>query len=86
VEQTGRAVSPPPLLAVVSAQAAPLIQPYYDSSQIKGYVAGANGALIYELIRQVPGKAASAYSSYQLALLTAALLVFLGGMVTLILS
>ena len=86
VEQAGRAVSPPPLLAVVSAQVAPLIQPYYDSNQITGYVAGANGALTYELIRQVPGKAASAYSSYQWALLTTALLVFVGGMVTLIIS
>jgi len=86
VEQAGRAVSPPPLLAVVSAQAAPLVQPYYDSGQIKGYIAGISGALTYELIRQVPGKASSTYSSYQLAILTAALLVFIGGMVTLILS
>ena len=86
VEQAGRAVSPPPLMAVVSAQAAPLVQPYYDSGQIKGYIAGISGALTYELIRQVPGKASSTYSSYQLAILTAALLVFIGGMVTLILS
>ncbi|HNR02551.1 MAG TPA: hypothetical protein PKK59_08455 [Anaerolineaceae bacterium] len=84
VEQSGRAEIPPPLLAVVSAQAAPLVQPYHDSGQIRGFIAGSSGALSYQMIRQVPGKASSTFTSYQLAVLTAALLIFLGGVVTLI--
>lgn len=84
VEQTGRAEEPIPLIAVVSAQAAPLVQPYHESGQIRGYVAGAVGAISYQLIRQVPGKASSTFTSYQLAVLTAVLLIFIGGLVSLV--
>jgi len=38
------------------------------------------------MIRQVPGKASATYPSYQFAVLTAALLIFLGGAVSLITS
>ena len=86
VEQSGRTSVPPPLIALVSAQAAPLVKPYYVSGQVRGYLSGASGALSYELIRQVPGRASRNYSSYQLALLAAAGLVFLGGIVSLITS
>ena len=86
VEQSGRAEPAPSLLAVVSAQAAPLVQPYYDSGQIQGLVAGSSGALSYQMIRQVPGKASAMYSSYQFAVLSTALLIFLGGAVSLITS
>lgn len=86
VEQSGRTEPAPSLLAVVSAQAAPLVQPYHDSGQIQGLVAGSSGALSYQMIRQVPGKASATYPSYQFAVLTAALLIFLGGAVSLITS
>ncbi|HPD62860.1 MAG TPA: hypothetical protein P5516_03585 [Anaerolineaceae bacterium] len=84
VEQTGRIEKPPILLGVVSAQAAPLAQPYYDSGQVQGLVAGSSGALAYQMIRQVPGKASTTFASYQFALFIAALLIFLGGVVSLV--
>lgn len=84
VEQTGRIENPPTLLGVVSAQAAPLAQPYYDSGQVQGLVAGSSGALAYQMIRQVPGKASTTFASYQFALFIAALLIFLGGVFSLI--
>lgn len=83
VEQSGRIPSAPPLIVIGSAQAAPLIQPYYDSGQVAGYLSGAGGAALYQLLRQVAGKAVNNYSSLQVTLLAAALLVFIGGMMTL---
>jgi hypothetical protein len=86
VEQAGRADSPPPMIAVVSAQAAPLLQPYYDSGQINGYIAGLNGAVSYELLRSVPGQASTTFGSYQVTLLLVALIIFVGGAASLIIS
>lgn len=86
VEQTGRADSPPPMIAVVSAQAAPLLQPYYDSGQINGYIAGLNGAVSYELLRSVPGQAFITFGAYQVTLLLVALIIFVGGAASLIIS
>lgn len=86
VEQIGRADSPPPMIAVISAQAAPLLQPYYDSGQINGYITGLNGAVSYELLRSAPGQASFTFGSYQVASLLVALIIFVGGAASLILS
>jgi hypothetical protein len=85
VEQIGTIPNIPPILAVVSAQASPMTQPYYDSGQIKGFVSGMNGSLAYEQIMQRPSSATEDFSSFQIALLIVAVVVFLGGAVTLIL-
>lgn len=85
VEQSGRVSAAPPLLVVSSAQAAPIIQPYYDSFQVAGYLSGAGGAATYQLLRQVAGNASNHYNAYQFVLLATALLVVLGGMLALIL-
>ena len=85
VEQSGRVSAAPPLLVVSSAQAAPIIQPYYDSFQVAGYLSGAGGAATYQLLRQVAGNASNHYIAYQFVLLATALLVGLGGMLALIL-
>ena len=47
-------------------------------------MAGSSGALAYQMIRQVPGKASTTFASYQFALFIAALLIFLGGVVSLV--
>ncbi len=85
VEQAGTLLNTPPILAVVSAQASPMTQPYYDSGQIKGFVAGMNGSLAYEQIIQRPSRVTAEYSSFQITLLVIAAVVFLGGAVALIL-
>ncbi len=85
VEQMGIIPNNPPILAVVSAQASPMAQPYYDSGQIKGFVAGMNGSLAYEQIMQRSSSATEDFSSFQIALLIVAIVIFLGGAVTLIL-
>ncbi len=85
VEQAGISPNSPPLLAVVSAQASPMTQPYYDSGQIKGYVAGMYSSLAYEQIMQRPSSVTTDYGSLQITLIVIALIIFLGGAVTLIL-
>jgi hypothetical protein len=69
-------------LVVVSAQAAPLVQPYYTSAQVDGIVSGVAGALSYELLRAVPGVASSKFNIYQVALLSAAVLILAGGIIS----
>ena len=84
VEQVKPAMGSVPFLVVVSAQAAPMIQPYYDSGQINAYISGMNGSLAYEQIRQKPGSATLNFSSYQISLIMVALIVLCGGIYSLI--
>ncbi len=86
VEQVGTSADVSPILAVLSAQAAPMTQPYYDSGQIKGFVAGMNGSQSYEQIMQRPYQSTLAFGSFQSTLLITALIIFIGGAVSLILS
>jgi len=86
VEQVDGGEADLPLLAVVSAQAAPLLQPYFASGQINGYVAGMSGALYYEMLTMRAGSATARFSAYQLSLLLVAVLIFAGGVVSLILA
>jgi hypothetical protein len=67
-----------PMLMVVSAQAAPVMQPYYESAQVKGMVAGLAGGMTYEQLRQAPGTAHAYWSAFQSGLLTAMALIILG--------
>jgi hypothetical protein len=78
VEQVQPNLGNTPMLAVVSAQAAPVMQPYYESSQIKGMVAGLAGGMTYEQLRQVPGTAHTYWSAFQAGLLTAMALIIIG--------
>jgi hypothetical protein len=43
IEQTSSTIGATPMLMVISAQAEPLILPYFDSKQIKGVVTGLAG-------------------------------------------
>jgi hypothetical protein len=47
IEQTGSGIGTTPLLMVISAQAEPMILPYYDSGQVKGLVTGLAGGAAY---------------------------------------
>ena len=86
VEQVEPALNSTPLLLVVSAQAAPLVQPYYASGQIDGYIAGMTGGLAYEQLNLTPGTVSRAFGSLQFTILVVALIIFLGGMVHFILT
>ncbi|MCZ2128124.1 MAG: hypothetical protein LC099_10175 [Anaerolineales bacterium] len=83
VEQTESARGATPLLVVSSAQAAPLIQPYYESGQVRGIISGVFGGALLErhFSGGRPGIARSYWDAYSVGMLLAAAFLILGGLV-----
>lgn len=71
-----------PLVMVVSAQAEPMVQPYYETSpkQISGMIPGLAGFAAYESITGQTGPARSYWDAYNAGMLAAAGLFLLGGL------
>lgn len=86
IEQVASTKAALPVIVLSSAQIAPLVQPYYASGQVDGYIAGISGSLAYSKISQKPAAVAQLYGSYQLTLLLAAAVILIGGIVNLILG
>ncbi len=86
VEQVQPALASKPLLMISSAQAAPLLLPYYNSGQIKGIITGISGAAGYEGLVQSSGTATALRTPYQYAMLLTALLILVGGLVSAIIT
>jgi len=84
VEQLQPLLGDTPLLIVASAQASPLIHPYYQSGQVDGLVSGMAGGLIYESILGAEGDAGRNYTSLQLLSVLMAGLIVIGGFITLV--
>jgi hypothetical protein len=80
VEQTSNLLGETPMVMVISAQAEPLIRPYYDSGQIQGLVTGLAGGKAYEDAIQVPGAAGRYWNTFSAAML-AGILMIAGGAV-----
>lgn len=80
--------STPDMGMIVSAQAEPLIQAYYHTSprQISGYVAGVLGGYAYEQLSENPNLANTAWLPYNLGIILAAAVIFIGGLSNGILS
>ncbi|MBL8061867.1 MAG: hypothetical protein JNK32_02525 [Anaerolineales bacterium] len=85
IEQTQdiRSAFPIPFIVVSSAQAAPMIQPYYDSGQVNGMVSGLYGGAIYEGQYNRPGVARNYWDAYSIGLLIAMSFVLGGGFLNL---
>ena len=81
VEQTEGARGATPIIVISSAQAAPMIQPYYDSGQVAGMVSGLYGGAIFEqqYNNGRPGTARNYWDAYSIGMLIAMLLVLGGG-------
>ena len=80
IEQVGVRLGDRPLLMVVSAQAAPLVQPYVQSGQVKGMIAGLPGGIQYEILTQrTLGNARMAWNAYQAGMLLLVLMILIGG-------
>ena len=80
VEQTSFSHSAAPIVVVASAQAAPMIQPYYASRQISGIVGGLYGGAIFELHNAGrPGTARLYWDAYSVGMLIAAAAMLIGG-------
>lgn len=85
IEQTQDARGVVPIVAVTSAQATPMIQPYYDSRQVAGVISGLYGGAIVE--RQYnsgrPGTAHEYWDAYSIGMMLALALTLGGSFVNL---
>ena len=73
-----------PFLMAISAQAEPIIYPYYASGQVDGLVSGLSGGAIYERMQGQDGLGRKYWDAYSLGLLTAEILIAVGAMVNLL--
>ena len=78
IEQAGPHLGNKPMLMMISAQAEPMIRPYFDSGQIKGLVSGLSDAKIYEQKYGRPGLANHYWDSFKIGMLFAELLIAAG--------
>jgi hypothetical protein len=67
-----------PILMILSAQAEPLIRPYFDSGQIQGLVTGMAGGKAYEQSYSIPGLARRYWDSFGLGTLAAEIMIATG--------
>lgn len=77
-----------PLVMVVSAQAEPLVLPYFESSprQLSGLVAGLAGGVAYESKTSQAGLAGAAWDAFGVGLLVAVVLLSFGGLISAIMA
>ena len=70
------------LAMIVSAQAEPLIRPYFETSpqQIDGYVAGIFGGYAYERLTAETGLANQSWLPFNLGIVVTAGTIFIGGL------
>ena len=79
IEQTAAARGASSMIIVSSAQAGPMLLPYFDSGQIEGLVAGLNGAAGAEIANSgLPGLVRRYWDAYSIGLYLAVLLITLG--------
>jgi hypothetical protein len=81
IEQTTGRRGATPMIIIASAQAGPMLLPYYDSSQVQGLLFGINAAAAAENANGGrPGLVRRYWDAYNLGLYAAAVLFVLGAM------
>jgi hypothetical protein len=84
VEQTSTSIGNTPMLMVISAQAEPMLLPYYDSGQIKGLVTGLAGGEDYAQTFLRPDglmePVQQYWNSFSTGILAAVILIVLGAL------
>ncbi len=81
IEQVQPSLVDVPFLVISSAQAAPMLQPYTQSGQVQGLLAGMAGGLSFEELTLIPGLDRGAFwLSNQFGLATAILIILLGAL------
>ena len=83
IEQTSSERGEVPVVAISSAQSAPMIQPYYDSSQIRGLVSGIYGSAVFEQnMSGGSGISRKYWDAYSIGMLLAMALILSGGLIS----
>jgi hypothetical protein len=78
IEQTQADLGDTKMLLIISAQAEPMIRPYFDSGQVHGLVTGLVGGKAYEQSYDTPGIAREYWDSFGLSVLAVELMVAAG--------
>jgi len=87
IEQTASARGSLPIVVVASAQAAPMIQPYYASQQINGLIGGLYGGAVFEQSNaNRPGTARAYWDAYSIGMWLAMASILIGGSWNLVLG
>ena len=86
IEQAGPYLGDKPMLLIVSAQAEPMIRPYFDAGQIAGMVTGLADAKVYEQAYGRPGLAQVYWNPLSYGILTVEVFLLFGGMWSLLAS
>jgi hypothetical protein len=81
IEQAEPILRPSPLLMILSAQAEPMIRPYYDSGRVQGMMTGLAGGAAYENKQGSSGLASRYWDAFSLSLLVVPILILIGGLV-----
>jgi hypothetical protein len=90
IEQAGPRLASTPMLMVISAQAEPMIRPYFDSGQLKGLVSGLSDAKIYEQSNLSLGPTHQFgldnqyWDSFSVGMLVAELIILAGGLMVVV--
>ncbi|MBT3321014.1 MAG: hypothetical protein HN392_01890 [Anaerolineae bacterium] len=71
----------PPFLMAISAQAEPIIYPYYASGQIDALISGLSGSATYEAMQGQEGLGRKYWDAYSVGLLFAEILIAIGAMI-----
>jgi hypothetical protein len=77
-----------PMLMVLSAQAEPMVRPYYEANpkQVNGMISGLAGGAAFESISRAEGTARLYWDAFGAGLIIAAALILLGGIASLVLA
>ena len=86
IEQVQPVLSSVPLSMIASAQAGPLLQPYYDLGQIQGMTVGLQGGALYEQRSGRVNLANRFWGAYQSGSLAGLLLLLIGGIISAVLG
>jgi hypothetical protein len=79
IEQTSGSLGDTSLLVISSAQSAPIVQPYVQSGQVSGLVAGISGAAAYDgLTQRTDGTVRTYWDAYQATTLLIIAIILLG--------
>jgi hypothetical protein len=84
IEQAKPKLGSRPLILVVSAQAEPMVRPYYESGQVQGMVTGLMGGVSYEKVNARPGLSTRYWDAFSFGIFFAELMIVVGGLWSLI--
>jgi len=88
IEQVQPLLGKTPLIMVLSAQAEPVVRPYYEGlpRQVQGFVAGLAGGAAYENMTGRLSTARKYWDAYSLGISVIAAILIIGGLVNLVLA